>query len=173
MTSTAATVKLFIDGVENKNIPQVLINFNHTTIESFQKHVMTLCRLHPKEPLYDCVSITISEKIVDIPCLKTVLSIITKGILAGKKASKIKLVVSVMLRFKSSTFLYHKSSSRFSTHQVFGKLKVVMPRKTATPSFRAPIPPLKSKSLSALESMDSFPEDDGSSCNDQDTIEGW
>ena len=97
MTSTAATVKLFIDGIENKNIPQVLMNFNHPTIEAFQKHVMTLCRLHPKEPLYDCVSITISEKVVDVPYLKTVLSIITKGILTGKKASKIKLVVSAML----------------------------------------------------------------------------
>lgn len=94
MTSTAATVKLFIDGVENKNIPQVSINFSHPTIEAFQKHVMTLCRLHPKEPLYDCVSITISEKVVDVPYLKSILSIITKAILTGKKASKIKLVVS-------------------------------------------------------------------------------
>lgn len=90
-----ATVKLFVDDIEDKNIPQVLINFSHATIELFQKHVMTLVRLHPKEPLYDCESIQINDREVDQEYLKSILASITRDILAGKKTAKIKLIVSL------------------------------------------------------------------------------
>lgn len=95
--SHRATVTLFVDGIEDKHLPQIFVNFSHSTLDGFQKHIMTLCRLHPKEPLYECESITIFDKEVDMEYLNSILSNIAKGIASGKIATKLKLIVSFEL----------------------------------------------------------------------------
>lgn len=89
------TVKLIVDGVEDKIIPFVFINFSHPSIQAFQSHVMAIVRLHPGEPQYDYESIHIGDKEVDEDMLKSIVSTVTANILArGGKAPKIKLTVS-------------------------------------------------------------------------------
>lgn len=94
--SHRATITLFVDGIEDKHLPQIFVNFSHSTLDGFQKHIMTLCRLHPKEPLYECESITISDKEIDMEYLNSILSSIAKGVAAGKIATKLKLIVSFL-----------------------------------------------------------------------------
>ena len=90
-----STIKLFVDGIEDKSIPLVYVNFSLPTVRSFQDHVMALVRLHPWEPLYECESIRISDIEVNETLLKNILSEITKDILSGKKTPKIKIIVSL------------------------------------------------------------------------------
>jgi hypothetical protein len=102
MSSNQKTsIKLCVQGGESKIIPNVLINYLHPNLETFQKHVMTLSRLHPSEPLYDCESIAIKtdegDKPVDVAVLKEVLSSLSKKAITGSgvKSDKIKLIVSL------------------------------------------------------------------------------
>ena len=94
-TCQRAYIRLSVDGVEDMIIPSTLVNFSHITIDSFQKHIMTLCRPTLKDPLYDCESITISDKEIDLACLKSTLAGILKEIVAGKKPSLPKFIVSI------------------------------------------------------------------------------
>lgn len=89
-----ATIKLFVDGIEDKNLPLVYVNFSLPTVKAFQDHVMAIVRLHPGEPLYECESIQIGDVEIDEVLLKSILSDITKDILSRKKSLKIKMIVS-------------------------------------------------------------------------------
>lgn len=90
-----ASIKLSVDGAEDIVIPSTLVNFSPVTIDAFQKHIMALCRLTLKDPLYECESIFISDREVDLAYLKSILSGILKEVVAGKKPSVPKLIVSV------------------------------------------------------------------------------
>ena len=90
-----ATIKLFVDGIEDKSIPLVYVNFSLSTVKSFQDHVMALFRLHPLEPSHQCLSMRINDIEVNETLLKNILSEITKDVLSGKKTPKFKIIVSL------------------------------------------------------------------------------
>jgi hypothetical protein len=94
-TCQKASIKLSVDGAEDMIVPSTLVNFSHLSIESFQKHIMALCRPTLKDPLYDCESITLSDKEVDLACLKSTLAGVLKEIVAGKKPTLPKFIVSI------------------------------------------------------------------------------
>jgi hypothetical protein len=94
-----STIKLLIDGNETKVIPNLLINYSHPNIETFQKHVMSLIRLHPGEPLYECELISVisddGERPIDSVLLKEMMTGLTKRVISGaSNHDKIKLIVS-------------------------------------------------------------------------------
>lgn len=94
-TCHRASIKLSVDGVEDMIIPSTIVNFSHVSIDSFQRHIMTLCRPTLKDPLYDYESISFLDKEVDLTCLKSILAGILKEMVAGKKLTLPKFIVSI------------------------------------------------------------------------------
>jgi hypothetical protein len=72
-TNQKASVKLIVGGEVNKVIAQVYINFSHPSLDAFKKHVMSLIRLYPTEPLYDCEAILIGNREIDEAYLESIL----------------------------------------------------------------------------------------------------
>lgn len=104
-TCQRASIKLSVDGVEDLIIPSTIVNFSHISIDSFQRHVMTLCRPTLRDPLYDYESITFLDKEVDLTCLKAILAGILKEIVAGKKPTLPKFIVRIHICHIHSIFI--------------------------------------------------------------------
>lgn len=145
-TCQRAYIKLSVDGVEDMIIPSTLVNFSHISIDSFQKHIMTLCRPTLKDPLYDCESITISDKEVDLACLKSTLAGILKEIVAGKKPSLPKFIVSIHICRIHSISIPVLTLQRHHFYQVIGKSAAALGRNRTGLPRRAPIPSFRSSS---------------------------
>jgi hypothetical protein len=180
-TCQKASIKLSVDGAEDMIVPSTLVNFSHPSIDSFQKHIMTLCRPTLKDPLYDYESITLFDKEVDLACLKSTLAGILKEIVAGKKPTLPKFIVSIHICIVHSIPISVLTRQRHQFYQVVGKSagrnKTGLPRRAPIPSFRSSsslqktqtTPRTLLRAASANNLIDSVDEDDGDENPDGET----